>query len=138
MKTRIIAIVIVALGTFGACSAEGQALRDVFKRVSSSVVVIRSVQREVIARPQSQPVMAAGLGSGVLASNSGAQHQAAERDRSTLWVVDIQTADVLNAPWGTHRASRRCALLTRTHVGSDIWIESREPSQVSAMRLGIP
>jgi hypothetical protein len=26
MKTRIIAIVIVALGTFGACSAEGQAL----------------------------------------------------------------------------------------------------------------
>jgi 3-phosphoglycerate kinase len=33
MKTRIIAIVIVALETFGACSAEGQALRDVFKRV---------------------------------------------------------------------------------------------------------
>jgi cysteine synthase len=65
MKTRIIAAVIVALGTFGACSAEGQALREVFKRVSASVVVIRSVQREVIAGPQSQPVMAAGLGSGV-------------------------------------------------------------------------
>jgi hypothetical protein len=53
MKTQIIAIVIVALETLGASGAEGQALRDVFKRVSASVVVIRSVQSEVIAGPQS-------------------------------------------------------------------------------------
>jgi hypothetical protein len=71
MKTRIIALVIIALGTFGASGAEGQALRDVFKRVNASVVVIRSVQSEVIAGPQSQPVMAAGLGSGVLISKDG-------------------------------------------------------------------
>lgn len=71
MKKRIIAIVIVALGTFGACSAEGQALRDVFKRVSATVVVIRSVQREVIAGPPSQPAIAGGLGSGVLISKDG-------------------------------------------------------------------
>ena len=56
MKTRIIALVIIALGTFGASGAEGQALRDVFKRVNASVVVIRSVQSEVIAGSQSQPV----------------------------------------------------------------------------------
>jgi hypothetical protein len=65
MKMRLITIVIVALGSFGASGAEGQALREVFKQVNSSVVVIRSVQSEVIAGPQSQPVMAAGLGSGV-------------------------------------------------------------------------
>jgi S1-C subfamily serine protease len=71
MKMRIIAIVIVALGIFGACSAEGQALRDVFKRVSSSVVVIRAVETNVIAGPPSQPAIAGGLGSGVLISTDG-------------------------------------------------------------------
>jgi hypothetical protein len=49
MKTQIIAIVILALGTFCASTAEGQALREVFKRVNSSVVVINTI-KDVIGR----------------------------------------------------------------------------------------
>ena len=45
MKTRLIAMVIIALGIFWASITEGQALRDVFKRVNSSVVVIRQSKR---------------------------------------------------------------------------------------------
>jgi serine protease Do len=71
MKTQIIAIVSVVLGTFGASGAEGQALREVFKRVNSSVVVIRAVETNVIAGPPSQPAIAGGLGSGVLISTDG-------------------------------------------------------------------
>jgi len=71
MKMRLITIVIVALGSFGASGAEGQALREVFKQVNSSVVVIRAVETNVIAGPPSQPAIAGGLGSGVLISTDG-------------------------------------------------------------------
>ena len=71
MKTRLIAMVIIVLGTFWASITEGQALRDVFKRVNSSVVVIRAVETNVIAGPPSQPAIAGGLGSGVLISTDG-------------------------------------------------------------------
>lgn len=43
MKNRIIAMLIVAFGTSWASAAEGQSLREVFKRVNSSVVVVRSM-----------------------------------------------------------------------------------------------
>ena len=71
MKTRLIAMVIIVLGIFWASITEGQALRDVFKRVNSSVVVIRAVETNVIAGPPSQPAIAGGLGSGVLISTDG-------------------------------------------------------------------
>ena len=69
MKTRIIATVIIVFGTSWASITEAQALRDVFKRVNSSVVVIKAVETNVIAGPPSQP--ASGLGSGVLISTDG-------------------------------------------------------------------
>ena len=95
MKTRIIALVIIALGTFGASGAEGQALRDVFKRVNASVVVIRSVQSEVIAGSQSQPVMAAGLGSGVLISKDGEIMTAAHLvDTADTVSVEFSNGDI--------------------------------------------
>jgi serine protease Do len=71
MKTRLIAMVIIVLGLFWASITEGQALREVFKRVNSSVVVIRAVETNVIAGPPSQPAIAGGLGSGVLISTDG-------------------------------------------------------------------
>ena len=46
-------------------------LPEVFKRVNSSVVVIRSIQPDIIAGSQSQPVSVAGLGSEVLISTDG-------------------------------------------------------------------
>jgi S1-C subfamily serine protease len=68
MKTRMLAMLILALGSFWASTAEGQPLREVFKQVNPSVVVIRSIQTDVITGSQSQLGIAAGLGSGVLIS----------------------------------------------------------------------
>jgi len=71
MKTGIIAAVIIVFGTSWASITDAQALRDVFKRVNSSVVVIRAVETNVITGPPSQPAIAGGLGSGVLISSDG-------------------------------------------------------------------
>jgi len=70
MKFRMIAAVIVALGIFCASTTEGQALREVFKRVDSSVVVINTI-KDVIGSPQNERVSVAELGSGVLISKDG-------------------------------------------------------------------
>jgi S1-C subfamily serine protease len=84
-KVRMIAIVIVALGIFCASTTDGQALREVFKRVNSSVVVIKTI-REVIGDPQSERVSVAEVGSGVLISNDGEILTAAHL---------VQTADIV-------------------------------------------
>ena len=39
MKTRMLAMLILTLGSFWASTAEGQPLREVFKQVNPSVVV---------------------------------------------------------------------------------------------------
>jgi S1-C subfamily serine protease len=70
MNIRMIGIVIVALGIFSASTSEGQAVREAFKRVSSSVVVISTVQ-DVIGSAQNQRVRVGDLGSGVLISREG-------------------------------------------------------------------
>ena len=70
MNMRLLAIPIVALGVFCASTTEGQALREVFKRVDSSVVVINTI-KDVIGSPQNERVSVAELGSGVLISKDG-------------------------------------------------------------------
>ena len=85
MKTQILAIVILALGSFCASTAEGQALREVFKRVNSSVVVINTI-KDVIGSPQNERVSVAELGSGVLISKDGEIMTAAHL---------VQTADTI-------------------------------------------
>jgi len=42
MKTRMLAMLIFTLGSIWASTAEGQPLREVFKQVNPSVVVIRA------------------------------------------------------------------------------------------------
>jgi serine protease Do len=70
ISIRLIYLSILALGMFCASTSEGQAVREAFKRVSSSVVVINAIQ-DVIGNPQNQRVSVAQLGSGVLISNHG-------------------------------------------------------------------
>jgi len=85
MKTQILAIVILALGSFCASTAEGQALREVFKRVNSSVVVINTI-KDVIGSPRIERVSVAELGSGVLVS----------KDREIMTAAHlVQTADTI-------------------------------------------
>lgn len=50
---------------------QAQSLREVFKRVDDSVVVVRTTQTEVAAGPERHPVSILGLASGVLISEEG-------------------------------------------------------------------
>lgn len=71
MKNRIIAIVIVALWTTWASASEGQTLREAYKRVNPSVVVVKVIQVDVLGTPKSHVTIAAAQGSGVLISADG-------------------------------------------------------------------
>ena len=69
MTVRIIALLLLAtLITLGPPSAEAQSVGDVFRRVSPSIVVIRSRGRDVVASGQ---VRFGEIGSGVLISADG-------------------------------------------------------------------
>ena len=70
INIRLLYMLILALGMFCASTSEGQAVREAFKRVSSSVVVIKTIQ-DVIGSPQNQRVRVVELGSGVLISKDG-------------------------------------------------------------------
>ena len=50
---------------------QAQKLSELFKRVSPSVVVIETTQKEIAPHGAAQPVTVGGLGSGVLISNDG-------------------------------------------------------------------
>jgi S1-C subfamily serine protease len=91
MKMRMISILIIALGIFCASPSEGQALREVFKRVHSSVVVINTLQ-DVVTSPRNQRVSVAELGSGVLISKDGEILTAAHL---------VQTADTVLVQFST-------------------------------------
>ena len=84
-------MVIVGLGILCASSSEGQALREVFKRVNSSVVVINTI-RDVIESPQNERVSVAELGSGVLISKDGEILTAAHL---------VQTADTVGVQFSS-------------------------------------
>ena len=68
----IILLVILFIPLVGdPAGANGQQLRDTFGRVKRSVVVVRTIERTVAPLPRQGMVSSAGLGSGVLISNSG-------------------------------------------------------------------
>lgn len=71
MKNLMITMLIVALRIAWAAPSEGQVLREVFKQVNSSVVVVKAIQTDVIAEPQTQLVIGSAQGSGVLISTDG-------------------------------------------------------------------
>ena len=105
MKTRLIAMVIIVLGIFWASITEGQALRDVFKRVNSSVVVIRAVETNVIAGPPVEPAIAGGLGSGVLISTDGEIMTAAHLvDTADTVSVEFFKTQNFRVPKSLHRS----------------------------------
>jgi S1-C subfamily serine protease len=82
---RMIGMLIVALGIFCASMTEAQGIREAFKRVKSSIVIINTMQ-DAIANPQNQRVSVTELGSGVLISNDGDILTAAHL---------VQTADIV-------------------------------------------
>jgi S1-C subfamily serine protease len=71
MKIARITLLFVALIIAWAVPSEGKELREVFKKVNSSVVVVKAIQTDVIAAPQTQLAIGSAQGSGVLISKDG-------------------------------------------------------------------
>ena len=88
MGTRLVALLTAAMFSWIGLPAEAQTLGQVFKRVSASVVVIRTREQEVAARGQGQIVNISGVGSGVLISADGKVMTAAHL---------VHTADEISA-----------------------------------------
>jgi S1-C subfamily serine protease len=72
--------------------AGAQQLRELFRRVSPSVVVVRTIEKEVAREPQGGFVSAPGLGSGVIVTADGkvltAAHVVQTADRVAVQLVD--------------------------------------------------
>ena len=71
MRYRLITLGLFALILCPGVSADASTLSEVFKKVSSSVVVIQTVQEEVVRGPIPEFTSMVGLGSGVLISKGG-------------------------------------------------------------------
>ena len=70
VAARVIALAL-SLGPVVAMPLEGQQLREQFRAVSPSVVVVRTVERTPASSPDDGFVSASGLGSGALVSADG-------------------------------------------------------------------
>jgi serine protease Do len=67
--TALSLLLVLFLG--GWTQSKGQQLRNAFRKVEQSVVIVRTEERQVALLPQGGMVSANGLGSGVLISNDG-------------------------------------------------------------------
>jgi serine protease Do len=87
---RPLSVVAALLGAWG--PAEAQQLRDLFRTVSPSVVVVRTVERGLAPEPSAGLVAIPGLGSGVLISADGkvltAAHVVQVADRVVVEFMD--------------------------------------------------
>jgi serine protease Do len=96
-------VVLFALLVGDPTGAHGQQLRDTFRRVRRSVVVVRTIERTVAPLPRQGTVSSAGLASGVLMSDSGkvltAAHAVQTVDKFFVEFADGQliTARVLSS-----------------------------------------
>jgi len=98
MNICLISFVLLSLTMGLGVPADASTLSEVFKKVSSSVVVIQTVQKEVVGGPDQGFVNMEGLGSGVLISNGGmvmtAAHVVQTADQI---VVGFPSGEVLKA-----------------------------------------
>ena len=88
MGRCLVALLTAAMASWLWVPAEAQTLGQVFKRVSSSVLVVRTRETEAAARGQGQTVNVSGVGSGVLISADGKVMTAAHL---------VHTADEISA-----------------------------------------
>ena len=107
MKNRSPFAFILSLLTFSLISitANAQELRDAFRKVSQSVVIVRTKRVEISPSPNEPMTLVDGLGSGVLISNDGKILTAAHV---------VQTADVAMVEFSDGQA------ITARVIGSDV------------------
>ena len=70
MKTLISILFLIVILLLGAIEVEAQQLREIVKQVDESVVVVKTVEKNLLTSPQTMFVSSPGSGSGVLISRS--------------------------------------------------------------------
>jgi S1-C subfamily serine protease len=93
MKTLILLALITA--SFGASQTKAQPMRDVIRTVDASVVVVKTVEKNVLRAPQPIFVSSPGLGSGIFIGDGKiltAAHVVQAADKIEVEFVDGQVA----------------------------------------------
>jgi S1-C subfamily serine protease len=100
MKTPVLLLIAIIVLTAASGPASAQQLRDLVRRVDPSVVVIKTVEKNVLPAPQTMFVSSPGLGSGVLIPDGRiltAAHVVQAADKIEVEFIDGQvvTAKVI-------------------------------------------
>jgi serine protease Do len=94
MKRLFSTTLLLVISLLIALEASAQQLRDVVRQVDASVVVIKTVEKNLLAAPQSMFVSSPGSGSGVLISSDGqvmtAAHVVQAADKIEVEFIDGQ------------------------------------------------
>ena len=140
MKTLISILFLIVILLLGAIEVEAQQLREIVKQVDESVVVVKTVEKNLLTSPQTMFVSSPGSGSGVLISTDGkvltAAHVVQAADKVEVEFVDgqtvpakvissIPTADVamLKLDWVPYNAKpARVGDSDEMQVGDDVFI----------------
>jgi S1-C subfamily serine protease len=139
MKNFRFLILTVLSALILASTVNAQQLRDVVRQVDSSVVVIKTVEKNVLPVPQSMFVSSPGLGSGVLIPDGRiltAAHVVQAADKIEVEFVDGQVAPakviasmpradvaMLQLDWVPHNAvPARLGNSDKMQVGDDVFI----------------
>src|ERR1051326_1627428 len=94
MKTLISILFLIVILLLGAIEVEAQQLREIVKQVDESVVVVKTVEKNLLTSPQTMFVSSPGSGSGVLISSGFASKVGRQRGmrsvppRGSGWVGD--------------------------------------------------
>jgi len=128
MKKTMIIIFIAALKIAWPSPSEGQVLREVFKHVNPSVVVVRAIETDVSALPQSQLLISSAQGSGVLVSTDGEIITAAHLVQTANKVsVEFSGGDIIQARVIASEPASDLALLK---------LSDPPPSEATPAKLG--
>jgi S1-C subfamily serine protease len=127
MNARLISVVACALLAGSSVAAQAQDLASVFQEVKTSVVIVRTTEKELAPWGQGQKVSISGQGSGVLISRDGqvltASHVVQAADQV---VVEFHNGETIEASVVSSAPQADVALLQL----------SRRPSQARAAPLG--
>lgn len=140
MRTIVSLLLLLLMLALAAYDAVAQQLRDVVRTVDSSVVVIKTVEKNLLTMPQTMFVSSPGSGSGVLISSDGkvltAAHVVQAADKIEVEFSDgqvvpakvissVPSADVamLKLDWVPYNAKpARLGDSDKMQVGDDVFI----------------
>jgi S1-C subfamily serine protease len=105
----------------GWTQSKGQQLRNAFRKVEQSVVIIRTEERQVAPLPQGGMVSANGLGSGVLISNDGKILTAAHLvEAADATLVEFSDGELIRARVSGAVRNADVALLQLDHAPANV------------------